>query len=204
MVTHKCGDLASFNAFVHTKKAAIRRTGTELNVRRSVWNSTVSEPKTRRSQAAIPVVSQLADALNAHRTRAGKLAVGFIFEGGTGQPLNLDNLARRVIQPRIEKCGLCKLSKAEHKPEGHFFEQDRTLPKWYGWHAFRRGLATNLHQLGVADKTIQAILRHSNVGLTMNAYVKSVSESQVTAMDSLSETLGICSDLAMNVTTRKQ
>ena len=29
---------------------------------------------------------------------------------------------------------------------------------------FRRGLATNLHQLGVADKDIQAILRHSNVG----------------------------------------
>jgi integrase len=179
-------------------------TGTELNVRRSVWNSTVSEPKTRRSQAAIPVVSQLADALNAHRTRAGKLAVGFIFEGGTGQPLNLDNLARRVIQPRIEKCGICKLSKAEHKPEGHLFERDRTLPKWYGWHAFRRGLATNLHQLGVADKTIQAILRHSNVGLTMNVYVKSVSESQVTAMDSLSEKLGICNDVATNGATRNQ
>jgi hypothetical protein len=53
----------------------------------------VNEPKTRRSQAAIPVVSQLADALNAHRARAGKLAVDFIFEGRTGQPLNLDNLA---------------------------------------------------------------------------------------------------------------
>ena len=135
--------------------------GTELCVRRSVWNSTVNEPKTRRSQAAIPVVSQLAHALNAHRARAGKLAVGFLFEGGTGQPLNLDNLARRVIQPRIQKCGICKLSKAEHKPEGHLFEQYRNFPRWCGWHAFRRGLATNLHQLGVADKTIQAILRYS-------------------------------------------
>jgi integrase len=172
--------------------------GTELTVNRSVWNSTVNEPKTRRSQAAIPVVSQLADALNAHRARAGKLAVGFIFQGGTGKPLNLDNLARRVIQPAIEKCGVCKQSKEEHKPEGHLFEQDKTLPKWYGWHAFRRGLATNLHQLGVADKTIQAILRHSNVGLTMNVYVKSVSESQVSAMDSLSEKLGVCNDLATN------
>jgi integrase len=179
-------------------------TGTQLCVRRSVWNSTINEPKTRRSQVAIPVVSQLADALNAHRARAGKFAVGFIFEGGTGQPLNLDNLARRVIQPRIEKCGICKLSKAEHKPEGHLFEQDRTLPKWYGWHAFRRGLATNLHQLGVTDKTIQAILRHSNMGLTMNVYVKSVSGSQVSAMDSLSEKLGICNDLATNDTTRNQ
>jgi integrase len=83
-----------------------------------------------------------------------------------------------------------------NEPEGHVFSRDNSLPRWHGWHAFRRGLATNLHALGVDDKTIQAILRHSNVGLTMNVYVKSVSESQVTAMDALSEKLGICNDLA--------
>jgi len=38
--------------------------------------------------------------------------------------------------------------------------------------------ATNLHTLGVDDKTIQAILRHSNVALTINVYIKSVTESQ--------------------------
>ena len=64
--------------------------------------------------------------------------------------------------------------------------------------------ATNLHALGVEDKTIQAILRHSNVGLTMNVYVKSVSESQVSAMDALSEKLGTCNDLAMKPTGRIQ
>jgi len=71
-----------------------------------------------------------------------------------------------------------------------------SIPEWHGWHAFRRGLATNLHALGVDDKTIQAILRHSNVGVTMNIYVKSVSESQVSAMDALGEKLGTCNDLA--------
>ncbi len=45
--------------------------------------------------------------------------------------------------------------------------------------------ATNLHTLGVDDKTIQAILRHSNVALTINVYIKSVTESQVNAMDVL-------------------
>jgi integrase len=55
------------------------------------------------------------------------------------------------------------------------------------WRSFRRGIATNLHQLGVADKDIQAILRHSNIGITMNIYVKSVAESQVDAMDLLGE-----------------
>ena len=68
----------------------------------------------------------------------------------------------------------------------------------------RRGLATNLHALGIDDKTIQAILRHSNVGLTMNVYVKSVNESQVSAMDALSEKLGICNDHATKPTARIQ
>jgi integrase len=79
------------------------------------------------------------------------------------------------------------------------FRLDETLP-WHGWHAFRRGLATNLHALGVDDKTIQAILRHCNIGLTMNVYIKSVNESQVSAMDALSENLETCNDLAMNQT----
>lgn len=32
--------------------------------------------------------------------------------------------------------------------------------EWRGWHSFRRGLATNLGELGVAPKVIQRIMRH--------------------------------------------
>ena len=52
------------------------------------------------------------------------------------------------------------------------WELDGIFAYHNGWHAFRRGLATNLHALGVDDKTIQAILRHSSIGLAMNVYVK--------------------------------
>ena len=149
--------------------------GKELTVRRSVWNSTVSEPKTRRSRAPIPVVRQLADALELHKIHAGILAQPDlpIFQAGNGKPLNLDNLARRVISP---------------------------VAAWHGWHAFRRGLATNLHAIGVDDKTIQAILRHSSVGLTMNVYVKTVNQSQIDAMDALDTRFSVetCNDLATN------
>jgi integrase len=162
-------------------------TGKELIVRRSVWNGTINEPKTKASGAAVPVMRQLADALDAHRERMDKLAAGFIFQGGTKQPLNLDNLAKRVIQPAIEKCGICKKSKDEHRPEGHLFEQDKNLPVWHGWHAFRRGLATNLHALGVPDREIQAILRHSNIAATQSCYIKALTESQVSAMDLVGE-----------------
>jgi integrase len=162
-------------------------TGKELSVRRSIWNGKPNEPKTKASGAAVPVMRQLADALEAHRERMGKLAVGFIFQGGTGKPLNLDNLAKRVIQPAIEKCGVCKLTKGEHKTDGHLFEQDKNLPVWRGWHAFRRGLATNLHALGIPDKEIQAILRHSNIAVTQSCYIKALTESQVSAMDLVGE-----------------
>jgi hypothetical protein len=47
-------------------------------------------------------------------------------------------------------------------------------------------------ELAVDDKTIQGILRHSNIGLTQNIYTKRVNESQVSAMDALGEKLGTC------------
>ena len=176
--------------------------GEQLSVDRSVWNSTVSEPKTKRSRSPIPVVRPLAEALEAHRLRAGVLAQANlpIFQAGNGQPLNLDNIARRVIMPALSPCEVCKMQEDEHLPDGHSFRRDETLPLWHGWHAFRRGLATNLHTLGVADKDIQAILRHSNLALTMNVYVKSVNTAQVSALDSLSEKFEICNDHATNQT----
>jgi integrase len=63
------------------------------------------------------------------------------------------------------------------------------LPEWHGWHAFRRGLATNLHRLGVNDKTIQAILRHSNVAVTQACYIKTVEAETKEAMAKLETAL---------------
>jgi len=89
----------------------------------------------------------------------------------------------------VQRCAVCGQTESEHAKTEHEFKLDTSIPSWHGWHAFRRGLATNLHTLGVDDKTIQAILRHSNVGLTINVYIKSVTESQANAMDVLSARL---------------
>jgi integrase len=163
-------------AFTGLRKSEIRGLrwsdfdGAQLTVNRSRWNKFESEPKTRRSKAPIPIVKQLGEALEKHRLRSGVLTQPDlpIFQNGTGTPLHLDNLARRILAPAfaLKKIG------------------------WHGWHAFRRGLATNLNALGVDPKDIQAILRHSTLALTMNIYVKSVNESQTTALDSLSERMG--------------
>jgi integrase len=41
-----------------------------------------------------------------------------------------------------------------------------------GWHAARRGLASNLYELGADDLTVQRILRHGSVQVTRSAYIK--------------------------------
>ena len=78
-------------AFTGLRKGEIRGLrwedfdGLELRVKRSVWNSTENEPKTKRSKAPVPVVEQLAEALESHRQRMGKLVVGPIFQAGNGK-----------------------------------------------------------------------------------------------------------------------
>ncbi len=177
--------------------------GKELSVQRSIWNGVVNKPKTVCSEAPIPVVGQLREALEAHRQRMGLLATPDlpIFQSGIGTPMNLANLAKRVITPRIEKCVKCRKPKSEHKTDGHLFEMDKTL-RWHGWHAFRRGLATTLHQLGTPDKEIQGILRHSNVAITQSSYIKCLAESQVDALDLVAAAMGSdesCNDHATEV-----
>ncbi len=131
-----------------------------IRVTQSVWGSHISEPKTRESKASVPVIAPLATKLESYRQTQGSPTSGLMFASRKGTPLNLNNQVTRVIRPAFDRAGL----------------------EWKGWHAFRRGLATNLYQLGVADKTIQAVLRHSDVSTTMRHYVKTPSANAVQAM----------------------
>lgn len=161
--------------------------GRTLKVQRSVWNGITSDPKTEASKASIPVVPELEDALEMHRERMGKLATRPIFQSGNGRAINLDNLVRRVIVPALNRCKVCRKPLDGHATEGHLPERDTSLPEWFGWHSFRRGLATNLNAKRVDDETIRSILRHDDVNTTRRIYIKSVPAAAVEAMDLLTE-----------------
>ena len=138
----------------------------ELHVQRTAWRPThvIEQTKTEASRGAVPVIPELAKHLENHRNDLP--ADGFIFTGAKmGRPLDLHNLANRVIRPALKKAALEKKSIS-----------------WCGWHGFRRGLATNLYELGVEAKTRQAILRHADVSVTEKHYVKPVSEVSAAAM----------------------
>ena len=96
---------------------------------------------------------------------------------------------RRVILPALDVCGYCSKTKGEHTAEGHKYERHDVLPKWHGWHAFRRGLASVLYGLGADDLTVQRILRLSKVTVTREHYIKTPDEKAQAAMQKLETAL---------------
>lgn len=138
-----------------------------LTVQRSIWRKNVGEPKGKRGRGTVPVIPWLEKILDSYlQTMRPKK---YLFEGLRGGPVNLERIIGSAIIPAL----------------------DDQAVRWCGWHAFRRGLATNLHQLGVADIVIQAILRHSNVAVTRESYIMrdGVDPQSLAAMQALEKRL---------------
>jgi integrase len=163
----------------------------EIQISRSIWRGHITEPKTRKSRGAIPVIAPLAKRLELHRVGSGDRKSGVMFPNLSGSPMDLGNLLNRSILPALNRCVVCGKPKEEcqkllNEDDGgaprHRFERDKILPEWHGWHAARRGLGTNLYRLGVPEKTIQAILRHANVSTTNTYYIKSAADDTRAAM----------------------
>jgi len=71
-------------------------------------------------------ILKLATVLNAYRASMNHPSTGVMFHHGNGERMDMDKLAQRVIRPAVEAIGL----------------------QWYGWHGFRRGVASNLYAPG--------------------------------------------------------
>jgi integrase len=126
----------------------------------------------------VPVIKPLRTILDAWKAKAETTEGCWIFQAGFTRkndhpsdlldmakmtPLSPNNILRDSIFPALEKAEI----------------------EWHGYHAFRRGLATNLRALNVDDLTIMEILRHSDVAVTRASYIKRVSAKSVEAMDRL-------------------
>jgi integrase len=142
--------------------------GDHLLIRRTVWRTVQrDETKTGEDDAEpgmVPIIPPLHELLDSVRPQ-----FGFIFTGSRGAVIDLENLASRVVRPVLKAQGLA----------------------WHGWHAYRRGLASNLHELGVDDLTVQAILRHSDVSTTRKHYIKSIPQHVTDAMHQLASRVRI-------------
>ena len=112
------------------------------------------QPSENARQPRFPVgnsvIPALAEILNEYRRSMGDPEAGVVFRSGDGLPINIEKVGRRVIRPALESVNL----------------------PWYGWHAFRRGLASNLYAMGAQNKVVQRLLRHSKPHLTRDGYIK--------------------------------
>ena len=161
----------------------------EMYVSRSIWNGHVTEPKTRKGRAPVPVIRQLSERLEMHRLRSGNPQSGPIFRNSIGNPLNMNNLLNRAITPNLNRCEFCGKRQDDHADRNHDFKRDASIPAWQGWHAARRGLGSNLYRLGVPEKVIQSILRHANVSTTATYYIKTNREDVREAMAKLENSI---------------
>jgi integrase len=172
----------------------------EMHISRSIWNGHITTPKTSKGRAPVPVIRQLAERLDIHRMRqadpeSGELSKsGPIFANRAGNPLNMNNMLARMILPALNKCEVCRKSEVDHAEAGHEYVRDARYPKWYGWHAARRGLGSNLYRLGIPDMVIQRILRHANVSTTATYYIKTAADDVRSAMAKLEQNIPVSSD----------
>lgn len=168
---------ASYSGLSKSEMQGLRwedRSNGNLNVRRKVWGGIVGDVKTTYRKAPAPVIPQLGAILDRYWDASGRPVIGWIWPASRGElPMDFNNLYRRHILDALEDAKLT----------------------WHGWHAFRRGLASNLSALGVPDNVIQQILRHGDVSTTQRFYRKTRRPAVNKAMQKLSRKL---------VTTDKQ
>jgi integrase len=142
--------------------------GDELHVLRSIVAGKIQDTKTRARKAPVPLLPSLAQVLAQHRARDGNPTTGPMFRTFSGSALDPNNVLRDKMQPAFKRVG---------------------ITFWEGWHGLRRGLASNLHRLGVQDMVFQRILRHSNVSVTQACYIKTANQDSVRALASLDAVL---------------
>jgi integrase len=151
--------------------------GARLVIRQTIWHTHVNDPKTRSSEHPVPVIEPLRSILSARRAADKNPASGPILRGPSGKPLNLDNLAKRVIVPTL---GAAKL-------------------QWHGWYALRRGIATLVSSIEKDPMAAKGLLRHASVAPTLEHYVKEVPEVTLKAMNKIE---ALCNHDATTATGR--
>ncbi len=142
--------------------------GETLSVRRSVWNKFTTDPKTEMSVAEVPIPEVLQSILEEHR-----LAVNgspYILANGGGRPLDLQNLANRVVRPALRAAGI----------------------PWYGYYALRRGTATFAEQFGA--QAVMGALRHKNIS-TARHYVKPVAAETLKVARKFDDVFSVASQM---------
>jgi len=106
-----------------------------IHVRRSIWHREEGEPKTEGSIRFVTVTDELRGILLDLWNAQGCPTGGYIFAGRKGQPIILDNMAKRVLRPVLEEAKI----------------------EWHGWYALRRFHGTQVRMHADSETSAKAL-----------------------------------------------
>lgn len=137
--------------------------GRKIVVRRSITRGVETDPKGRRSRE-VPMSPELAAALREHLDHPNH-AFNLVFPGGS--PGN--NYGRHLTKGEIRWPMRRACRKAELRE--------------LGWHALRHSFASQLVMAGVSLKTVQELLGHTDIKITMRyAHLAPVVKTEAVAL----------------------
>ena len=128
---------------------------------------TPRELKTRKSKSPVAMTPETVALLTAYLQNHWRdNPYGLLFPNRAGRPRKRANVVRFGLKPVLREFGL--------------------PTQGVGLHAFRHGLGTALSNNKVSPKTVQEILRHTDIKTTFRYYVHSDTETQRTALETVS------------------
>ena len=149
----------------------------QINLRR-VWvnNRVFDRLKTEDSEAPVPLTNLLAECLRAWQAETiyGQ-PTDWVFaspRSGGRTPRSASVLTADYLRPAAIAAGV-----------------ELRVGQRFGFHNFRHGLATWLVNQGTDVKTVQGLLRHANVTITLEKYAHTVNASMMAAQEAVLQAL---------------
>lgn len=150
-----------------------------IHVRRTWTCGQVGLPKSKASKGPVPLHPLLAEFMFRWKRKTPYsqpedwVFPSFKLKGQ--QPRVANMLVEDYLLPAAVKAGILS-SHRNHK--GRLVDDD---PRRFGFHNLRHSLASFLVRINTDPKTVQTLLRHSDVKLTLQCYTHSVSEDRMAA-----------------------
>jgi len=118
----------------------------QIRVTRSIWHTIEGTPKTHQSVRFVAVSLELREILLALWKQQDSPLGGYILAAPGGKPINLDNLAKRTIRPRLKALNKLAAGKGEMSELA-----------WPGWYSLRRFHGTAVRAESNLETTSRAL-----------------------------------------------
>jgi integrase len=159
----------------------------KIYVRRKWSQGEIGAPKSKASKAPVPLYPVLAAFMREwqEQTLYSKSS-DWVFPSvrlGSKQPRTANMLVEDYLRPAAAKAGVLSSHLGE---ERKLVEDD---PRQFGFHNLRHSLASFLVESKIDPKTVQLLLRHSDVKTTLQLYCHGSDETKLAAQGQVLEAI---------------